>query len=867
MSLSAARPAPVAAPPHDPYSLLLAGTIGPEPRSGWRVHRLDRLQPDRCGALSLAPAPAAARWLTEANGSFGGLRSLPNVALTAHGDVLLLEPDSGALLRFDPCSCRFQALPCSTSVVEAEPVGCLAPTGPAGQAAPPLNRLRDPQAIAVCRGDLFVADRGHGRVVRYALDGLLPRGALRLPAADRAALPASGWRPTGLAIDRHGTLFVSDPAGRIDAFSARGKWLGKVEAGPGASHLAVDCLDRVHVVLVSESRILATVSMQPLALQLDGQAEGYHWQSLRLAALAPGRRFGIEIEAGDGPWTQAELDDAANPRWTHWLDSASLPRLGEGLPLAGVSGRYLRLRLTPGPGHVPGATCELVAGGARVVRILNGTVEPLAGARADLAEGFPQPPLKVDVRGHLHLHCQTGPQRFDRHGQPVAPELAAPGERFERIGHYGSAALDSAIDGCQWHRIELRGALPQGCTVEVRTASAAIELAPDEVESLPESAWCTRLLAGAMAPQRDLPGDGAWDCLVRSPPGRYLWLSLTLRGDGHATPAISAALVEYPRISLRRYLPAVFGLDPVGADFTDRFTAIFDATLRSIETRLDRQAMLFDPLSAPAAAAPGQPDFLTWLAGWVGVTLARDWPLARRRHYLKQAARLYRQRGTADGLWRQLLLLLGFDRAFAEHCLGERGQWRCVPASANCAPPAPALPASPPPLILEHFKLRRWLYAGHGRLGSDSVLWGKSIVGRSELSGAGQPPGGNAQAGVTALNRVPDPLCDPFHVQAHKFSVFVPARIRELPAERRALELLLAQEAPAHTQADIRYVEPRFRVGVQAMIGLDSVIARTPCGVRLDQAPLGQGTVLSGRHRPGAALETGNARVGSARLA
>ena len=38
------------------------------------------------------------------------------------------------------------------------------------------------------------------------------------------------------------------------------------------------------------------------------------------------------------------------------------------------------------------------------------------------------------------------------------------------------------------------------------------------------------------------------------------------------------------------------------------------------------------------------------------------------------------------------------------------------------------------PYILEHFKLRRWLFVGEARLGDQSVLWGKRIVNRTQLN-------------------------------------------------------------------------------------------------------------------------------------
>src|SRR5262249_49028494 len=126
-------------------------------------------------------------------------------------------------------------------------------------------------------------------------------------------------------------------------------------------------------------------------------------------------------------------------------------------------------------------------------------------------------------------------------------------------------------------------------------------------------------------------------------------------------------------------------------------------------------------------------------------------------------------------------------------------------------------------------------------------------------------PTGNARLGESRLISTADPLRDPFHLTAHRLSVFVPARVRDCDSERRALDQLRAMETPAHVQYEVRYVEPRFRVGVQAMIGFDSVVARTPHGVRLDESALGEGTILGPPPQRGAAahLTVGQARVGT----
>ena len=840
---------------------MLAGQIGSTPAIGWRVRRLARVDIDRgTRALVLSPAPAASRWLSEPSGSFGGLRTPSNVAVTSRGDVLLLDPATGEIRRFDPCACRFLSVPCVARLVEPC-VGCEAPTG-AGRVSAPRDRLLDPRGIATCGGNLFIADRGHHRVLLYALGTWVPRGVIRLPLEERLGLGGREWEPTGLAVDGAGRLIVSDPVnGRIDRFTSRGRWLDVVASEPGGSHIAVDCTDVVYVVVEREyTHAVPAAPTGVLTFEIDGGSDGYQWHSLRLAPLAAEVRLAVSVHVGDQPWSVAHRNDPDNAEWSPWLEPDAIRRALVPLSLGGREGRYLRVRLSPVAGHVP-AAFDATARGARVVRVVDDSTEVVRHARADLVDGFGRPPIIVDREGRLHLHCDDGVQTFDLRGEPYTGE-AGRGDRFEREGRFLSTAIDSRIDACQWHRIDLRGTVPPGCSVEVLTTTAEIELTSEELDGLPETSWTAIEPARAMTPtEKWSPSACSWDALIPAQPGRYLWAQLVLRGDGRHTPCISSAIVEYPRVSLRRYLPGVFGMDAAGADFTDRFTAIFDRTLRSIELRLDRLPLNFDPLSAPAEASPGRPDFLSWLGEWIGITLTREWPEARRRRYLKDAARLYCQRGTLEGLHRQLLLLLGFDAAYAAHCLAERPQCRCVPRPNNCGPCPTCEPADPPPLILEHFKLRRWLYTGHGRLGSDAELWGQSIVGRSQLSDRTQPPTGNAQIGVTTLNTVPDPLRDPFHVFAHKFSVFVPARIRDNALERRALERLLMLESPAHTQVDIRYVEPRFRVGVQATIGLDGVIARTPRGVTLDASRLRQGTVLSGRPY-GPYLELDNTRVG-----
>jgi phage tail-like protein len=461
---------------------------------------------------------------------------------------------------------------------------------------------------------------------------------------------------------------------------------------------------------------------------------------------------------------------------------------------------------------------------------------------------FPDPGIETDASGAFNLgrlcayyqdSCaiQATAHWFDQTGKPVAPP-SQPEQKYQTSGIYMSTAIDSHLYRCQWDRITLRARVSKGTRIKVSTFSAESALTARQIENLPEQQWQTG--------QWLYPGKNvwqSWDCLIRSEPGRLLWLKIEMTGDGTTTPAITDLQLDFPRISLRRYLPAVFGEEAQAADFTDRFLAVFDRGLRQIETEIDFMAQLFDPLSAPADA--GKQDFLSWLASWIGVTLDRQLPLTIRRNLVKNAARLYQCRGTLRGLREMLDLYLGFNQ-------------RQCKTHADCGPctTRPGYQWQAPGIILEHYKLRRWLFLDAGRLGDQARLWGQKIVNRSQLNGP--QIDGNAQLGVTQLNTRQDPLRDPFHVYAHKFTVFLPAWVGRLSGYNKSIARIIQAEKPAHTAHRIVYVEPRFRVGIQSMIGFDAVIGCYPQGVTLGEAALGKATVLSNQDYAPTVMRIGN---------
>jgi phage tail-like protein len=87
-------------------------------------------------------------------------------------------------------------------------------------------------------------------------------------------------------------------------------------------------------------------------------------------------------------------------------------------------------------------------------------------------------------------------------------------------------------------------------------------------------------------------------------------------------------------------------------DFVQRFCDGLDEVLAPIPSALDNFSAILDPeLTAP--------DFLEWLADWVGVEIDHTWPIERRRMMVLNAAEIYRRRGTAAGLADLVELFVG----------------------------------------------------------------------------------------------------------------------------------------------------------------------------------------------------------------
>jgi phage tail-like protein len=278
------------------------------------------------------------------------------------------------------------------------------------------------------------------------------------------------------------------------------------------------------------------------------------------------------------------------------------------------------------------------------------------------------------------------------------------------------------------------------------------------------------------------PRDGL-DLVIPNPPARFLWIGGVLRGDGRASHGIRQMRVDYGHDTYLSLLPGIYGEDASRRDFLQRFLSLHESVLGGIEGVIADLPLLFDPSAAPNGEVPS---WLSWLAGWLAFDLNETWSEAESRQNLAQAFQLYGQRGTVEGLRRYLKLYAGVEAR------------------------------------IEEPGLRTALWS----LGETSTLGFTTILAPAHPQGA--VVGTSATLGQSHLTRGDDFGAALFEDVAHRFRVQVYCAELTRPGALADVQAVIEREKPAHTTYHLCVIEPHMRVGVQARVGIDAIVAQGP---------------------------------------
>lgn len=412
-------------------------------------------------------------------------------------------------------------------------------------------------------------------------------------------------------------------------------------------------------------------------------------------------------------------------------------------------------------------------------------------------------------------------------GPDVAYHVLEGGLSSAAEGTVQSGPFDAGLEQ-GWARVDLRGQVPDG-------ASFALEAGLSPTDDPLDATWVA--LPGERA-LLDLPG--AFAALER----RFAWLRVALmRGTSATGPVLHQAELSTAGPRLIDSLPRVFARkdgrlsDPVDGTspraFLRRFLDLLGSDLAAGE-------LVIEDLAQALTVAFATPETLDMLSDWLALDVPPEADLATRRALLARAIALHARRGTAASI-----------REIAWIWTGQR------------------------PVLTETFRERGlWVLDASSRLGFDTMLpmvhpegWVvEGEVPQDDADEACAVTVGHAVVGETmplAEADIFEPLFDPW---AHHFRVHARApRVSEM-AER--LVGVLEGERPAHTHFELCLIRPGFRIGQQALVGLDTIVSNGPRPVPLDSARLDRTLVLARRdqvppvHPPSPAGITGTARLG-----
>lgn len=429
----------------------------------------------------------------------------------------------------------------------------------------------------------------------------------------------------------------------------------------------------------------------------------------------------------------------------------------------------------------------------------------------------------------------------------------------ERVGRVTTFRLDSHAYQTTWGRLFVDACIPPGTDVRVHCMTlddesdeeAIARTRPANVEALtlahPElsppmpplaSAPLSLAMVAALPPGTEVPFDRrveyrlhrresgrelpwsqpladdpflTYEAPIRAEPGRFLWVTLELRGNRRRTPYVRSLRAEHPSHDYLRRLPRVFSREAPVASFLQRYLAIFEGFLGEMDARSADRDLLLDPRSAPDEVLP-------WLASFMGLVLDERWERAprpggrvedARRAAIRAVVELFRYRGTVGGL-----------KQFIEIYTG-------VPIA-----------------IIEHFRLRG---LGGAVLGDTGTAFSSAVL------GGGFRVGG--AVGDEAEAPLDGDVPDAFRTHAHRFSVVVPALLdaEQLDVVNHIIEV----HRPAHTMFRVCTVDAGMRVGRGLHVELSSVIGTTGgfVPIQLGAAALGRGAIV-GRPEEGLALGT-----------
>ena len=349
------------------------------------------------------------------------------------------------------------------------------------------------------------------------------------------------------------------------------------------------------------------------------------------------------------------------------------------------------------------------------------------------------------------------------------------------IGTYISKRIDSHRKGNQWHRFRIEGKFPESTRIKF-----LYFITDNEINNPSGSQWIDALPSDASIQGKE-KREGLF---LANNKGRYLWFKIVLSGNIESAPVINSLSLYYPRMAYMEMLPAIYREDPASSEFLERFLSIFESLIYETDFSIAHISRYLDILGAPT-------EFLDWLGKWLSMGFHNVLNDEQKRNLLLMAMKLYKMRGTRQGIEKLVKVITG-----------QR------------------------PFIVENIKVEKYSDDSY-EPDEETLKWCKdqtdTIFGPSERATVKCEEKNELLLSELLYGK------DPFN-----FCVLLKETI--------SLQVLLALKemiddfSPAHTSASIRILDPWFYLDGHTYLGVNTVLNRGD--FILEEAILGRDTNL-----------------------
>lgn len=369
-------------------------------------------------------------------------------------------------------------------------------------------------------------------------------------------------------------------------------------------------------------------------------------------------------------------------------------------------------------------------------------------------------------------------------------------------GIYVSKPIDSQISGTYWHRLLLEGEFEKGTQVDFQYfVSNNKDKGPKDLNL---NEWHNCISKGSA-----IQGSNKRDALfIDNIKGRYLWFKIILSGTEKLSPVVKSVTIFFPRVSYLDYLPDIYQEDPARKGLLERFLAIFESIFYEIDFTIDHISRYFDTRGAP-------PEFLSWLASWLDVSIDEDWPEDKKRLFIRNAISLYKKRGTRECLEESIELFTGKK-----------------------------------PFVIERFQAFKGCTGSFSQPCSNenkmSFPFQENIFFPPDSLKVKECPE-NADNGDEVKEEL---LIDKLYgTERFSFCVLLTDPDLDATAQSRIMRIIDEQK-PAHTSYELKVLEPRFYLDMHTYLEINAVVTE-PKFVVEKTSMLGRNTVLYDKEKAG----------------